>query len=219
MVAQANITPDWKSFYDVVHDSNALRKRFADALCLVSLTLCKSQSCAYIHQANENRYWSRRFRKHMANKRSGRMTTIPQLGPEVFVDGVDDENEMNKQARATVSPFLSPMEISDPRSSFITHGLDGAARLRSGSVGAGPPSPASPGIALGHSPQLSPHRPTNSAFSFEGEQVSPAGSAHSSRRGSSVNAENVLEVLDNSAWGESIRRSFTMRRPSRGERS
>ncbi|KAN0117387.1 BcCCH1, calcium channel protein [Hyaloscypha variabilis] len=164
-------------------------------------------------------YWSRRFRKHMANKRSGRMTTIPQLGPEVFVDGVDDENEMNKQARATVSPFLSPMEISDPRSSFITHGLDGAARLRSGSVGAGPPSPASPGIALGHSPQLSPHRPTNSAFSFEGEQVSPAGSAHSSRRGSSVNAENVLEVLDNSAWGESIRRSFTMRRPSRGERS
>jgi hypothetical protein len=149
VVAQANITPDWKSFYDVVHDSNALKKRFADALCLVSLTLCKSQSCAYIHQANENRYWSRRFRKHMANKRSGRMTTIPQLGPEVFVDGVDDENEMNKQARATVSPFLSPMEISDPRSSFITHGLDGAARLRSGSVGAGPASPASPGIALG----------------------------------------------------------------------
>lgn len=153
----------------------------------------------------------------MELKRSGRMTTIPQLGPEVFVD---DENDITKQARTTVSPFLSPMEISDPRSSFITHGLDGAARLRSGSFSAGPASPGSPGVAPRHSPQLSPHRPTNSAFSFEGvEQLSPAGSAHSSRRGSAVSAENVLDVLDNSAWGESIRRSFTMRRPDRGERS
>ncbi len=170
-----------------------------------------------LYVANADRYWSRRFRQHMENKRSGRMTTIPQLGPEVFVD---DETDNTKQAKATVSPFLSPMDISDQRSSFITHGLDGAARLRSGSIGAhGPASPGSPGIAPKHSPQLSPHRATNSAFSFEGEQLSPAGSAHSSRRGSAVSAENVLEVLDNSAWGESIRRSFTMRRPSRGERS
>jgi hypothetical protein len=29
----------------------------------------------------------------------------------------------------------------------------------------------------------------------------------------------VLEVLDNSAWGESIRRSFTMRRPTEGRSS
>jgi len=164
-------------------------------------------------------YWSRRFRKHMESKRSGRMTTIPQLGPEVYVDNEHDITK--KQAKATVSPFLSPMDISDPRSSFITHGLDGAQRFRSGSIGgAGPASPSSPGISPRISPQLSPHRPSNSAFSFEGaEQLSPAGSAHSSRRGSAVSAENVLEVLDNSAWGESIRRSFTMRRPSKGGRS
>jgi voltage-dependent calcium channel len=185
---------------------------------LGSLILCESYTCRQLYLANDsNRYWSRKFRKHMELKRSGRMTTIPQLGPEVFVD---DENSLTKQAKVTVSPFLSPSEISDPRSSFITHGLDGAARFRSGSLGAaGPASPGSPGIAARNSPQLSPHRPSNSAFSFEGEQLSPAGSAHSSRRGSAVNAENVLEVLDNSAWGESIRRSFTMRRPSRGEHS
>lgn len=35
-----------------------------------------------------------------------------------------------------------------------------------------------------------------------------------SRAGSSVSAQDVLEVLDNSAWGESIRKSFSMRRPS-----
>ncbi|KAF8867049.1 BcCCH1, calcium channel protein [Acephala macrosclerotiorum] len=172
-------------------------------------------------------YWSRRFRKHLAMKKSGRMTDIPQLGPEVFVDDVD----ISKQAKSTVSPMLSPllsppspMDISDPRSSFIAHGLDSAARHRRGSsLGQlGPFPPGSPGISPGvsprNSPQLSPHRPTNSAYSFEGGELTEgaAGSAHSSRRGSSVTAENVLEVLDNSAWGESIRRSFTMRRPNRG---
>ena len=35
-----------------------------------------------------------------------------------------------------------------------------------------------------------------------------------SRQNSAVNAADVLEVLDNSAWGESIRRSFTQRRSS-----
>ncbi|KUJ20384.1 BcCCH1, calcium channel protein [Mollisia scopiformis] len=170
-------------------------------------------------------YWSRRFRKHLESKRSGRMTDIPQLGPEVFVD----DDDIAKQARTKVSPLLSPpspMDKSDTRSSFIAHGLDGAARHRRGSslggqLPPGPLSPGSPGISPGvsprGSPQLSPHRPTNSAYSFEGGELTEgAGSAHSSRRGSAVTAENVLEVLDNSAWGESIRRSFTMRRPNRG---
>ena len=36
-----------------------------------------------------------------------------------------------------------------------------------------------------------------------------------SRAGSAVEAQNVLDVLESSAWGESIRRSFSTRRPSR----
>ena len=35
------------------------------------------------------------------------------------------------------------------------------------------------------------------------------------RAGSAVEAQNVLDVLESSAWGESIRRSFSTRRPSR----
>ena len=142
------------------------------------------------------------------------MTDVPQLGPEVYVD---DEHDTSKQtARAAASPMLSPDAANETRKSFITHGLDGAMRNRRGtdaSMTGYPLSPRSPGV----SPQLSPHRPTNSAFSFEGGELGTgggSGSNHSSRRGSA--AENVLEVLDNSAWGESIRRSFTMRRPSRG---
>jgi hypothetical protein len=145
------------------------------------------------------------------------MTTIPQLGPEVYVD--DEVDLVKKNARTTVSPLLSPADIAENRTSFVAHGLDGAARHRRGTdaslSGIGPLSPGTP--SPGVSPQLSPHRPTNSQFSFEGGELTPVGgSAQSSRRGSAVSAENVLEVLDNSAWGESIRRSFTMRRPSRG---
>jgi len=152
----------------------------------------------------------------MEKKKSGRMTDIPQLGPEVYVD---DSHDITKQARSTVtvSPLLSPPVANDPRGSFITHGLDGA-RVRSGTQASlgGFVSPGSPGLSPRLSPQLSPHhRATNSAFSFEGGELgSPGGSGQSSRRGSA--AENVLEVLDNSAWGESIRRSFTMRRPNGG---
>jgi hypothetical protein len=147
----------------------------------------------------------------MEKKKSGRMTAVPQLGPEVYVD---DERDTGKQAaRATASPLLSPEAANDTRNSFITHGLDGAMRSRRGTDASMPSYSPKP------SPQLSPHRPTNSAYSFEGGELgngggSNGGSAQSSRRGSA--AENVLEVLDNSAWGESIRRSFTMRRPSKG---
>ena len=151
----------------------------------------------------------------MERKRSGRMTAVPQLGPEVYVD---DEHDVAKQAgKVTVSPMLSPEAANDTRNSFITHGLDGAMRNRRGtdaSASGYSLSSRSPGV----SPKLSPHRPTNSAYSFEGGELGTGGggggSNHSSRRGSA--AENVLEVLDNSAWGESIRRSFTMRRPGKG---
>lgn len=45
--------------------------------------------------------------------------------------------------------------------------------------------------------------------------VEDAGAAGGrSRAGSAVSAREVLDVLDNSAWGESIRRSFTTRRAS-----
>lgn len=39
-----------------------------------------------------------------------------------------------------------------------------------------------------------------------------------SRTASSVSAQDVMDSLDNSAWGESIRRSFTLRRPSSDDR-
>ncbi|KAG9244812.1 BcCCH1, calcium channel protein [Calycina marina] len=181
-------------------------------------------------------YWSRKFRKHMERKKSGRMTAIPQLGPEVYVD----DRDVKRQA-STGSTMLSPTctpDPCDPRSSFITYGLDGAARQRRGtetSLGnyfppghnrmmSGSATGISPGVSPQRSPQISPrhlpmHRSSTSAFSFEGSEQLGGGSVGSgpnSRPGSVIAAENVLQVLDESAWGESIRRSFTMRRPGAG---
>ena len=148
----------------------------------------------------------------MEKKKSGRMTAIPQLGPEVFVD---DEDDITKNRLPIGSPLLSPPSKGDTRNSFIAHGFDSAGlRNRAGTEASpGGHSPMSPG-SMTFSPQLSPHRATQSGNSFETMQTDGPGSSTSSRRGSAVSAEDVLGVLDNSAWGESIRRSFTMRRPN-----
>ncbi|RFU33099.1 hypothetical protein B7463_g3252, partial [Scytalidium lignicola] len=156
-------------------------------------------------------YWSRKFRQHMEKRKSSRLTAVPQLGPEVFVD--DDEAEISKPPKSPIATTLST-DAEDTRNSFISHGLSSASRHRRGTTTA---SGSAPGSGSGISPQLSPNRATITGFSLPGEEFDGVGegnSANSSRRSSGVSAENVLEVLDNSAWGESIRRSFTMRRPN-----
>jgi len=132
------------------------------------------------------------------------MTDIPQLGPEVFVDDVDVSKQHAQSASATL---LSPLDLPTT-SPFLAHGMESAIRNRSDSLGGSP----------GPSPGLSPHRPANSisGYSFDGtELIEPPGSGNSTRRNSAISNENVLDVLDNSAWGDSIRRSFTTKRPDK----
>lgn len=154
----------------------------------------------------------------MERKKSGRMTDIPQLGPEVYVDDEETITKKHKSSPSGSSALLSPTDITDTRNSFITYGLDGAPlRQRRGTDAS--ITTEFPSLSSGVSPTLSPLKAHGTAFSFENvgasEGASGVNSVASSRRGSAVSAENVLEVLDNSAWGESIRRSFTMRRPSK----
>ncbi|KAH8808205.1 BcCCH1, calcium channel protein [Xylogone sp. PMI_703] len=160
-------------------------------------------------------YWSRRFKQHIEKRKSSRLTAVPQLGPEVFVD--DHEAEISKTPRSSTGSMLSPStEVEEARNSFISRGLNSASRHRRGTT-----SGSAPGSSSAISPQLSPNRVTSVGFTLPVEEFdrhSDGGSASSSRRNSGVSAENVLEVLDNSAWGESIRRSFTMRRPEPSDR-
>lgn len=152
------------------------------------------------------------------------MTNVPQFAvPEIFVN--DDGESSKKKAEVSVTPLLSPNDIASWNDGAATSptevnpSLHHRRRGTAGTIG----SPRSP---MAGGPISPSHMPSNFSAQHLGSSPYPplpgvdgqeeAGSADSSRRGSAVSAENVLEVLDNSVWGESIRRSFTTRRSRAG---
>ncbi|KAF2199227.1 calcium-channel protein CCH1 [Delitschia confertaspora ATCC 74209] len=199
-------------------------------------------------------YWSRRFRRAIEHKKSGRMTAVPQFTvPEIFVDDEDITNAQRARHSPSGSPLFSPIRFSSELSpmdsaDWRASGSDVRSpsppetgmtlRGRAGSIQTTPlGSPTRPSPLMSHSPQrispqASPFSPpadaTNaSEWQFASALSRPPSpldaldpglgvSGTRSRQNSNVSAKDVLEVLDNSAWGESIRRSFTQRRPSSG---
>ena len=175
--------------------------------------------------------WSRQFRSRLDFRHSARMVHIPQFAvPEIFVDDQDVVSPQNPDF-ASSAPGVPPKDGSPQgRPSLDASGL----RHRGDSIGGSPSRSSQSSNTV--SPQLSPYRgghspsPSgdSSAFQLGGYDGAgePHGSHHTtpvggrSRAGSSVDRQNVLDVFDNSAWGESIRRSFTLsRRATRGRGS
>ncbi|KAH7114240.1 calcium-channel protein CCH1 [Dendryphion nanum] len=179
-------------------------------------------------------YWSRRFRRAMEQKQSGRMTAVPQFTvPEIFVDDEDITDAQRGQQSAIGSPLFTPVDLRPmDNSEWRASGSDAPApsppadmtlRSRANSIQATPqhsptrPSPLSPTRT---SPQMSAYAGPGGDWQFASALSRPpspldvAGDTRDSRSraNSAVSAADVLEVLDNSAWGESIRRSFTQRR-------
>ncbi|ORY13758.1 calcium-channel protein CCH1 [Clohesyomyces aquaticus] len=186
-------------------------------------------------------YWARRFRRAMDQKKSGRMTAVPQFTvPEIFIDDEDITDAQRGQHSVMGSPLFSPADLRplDDHSEWRASGSDARApsppatgmtlRSRANSIQTTPqhsPTRASPLSPTRGSPQMSPFSPPAdgdwqfaSALSRPPSPLEPEpGPANTrSRQNSAVSAADVLEVLDNSAWGESIRRSFTTRRSGSG---
>jgi len=183
-------------------------------------------------------YWARRFRRAMDQKKSGRMTAVPQFTvPEIFVDDEDITDAQRGPYSASGSPMFSPVDLHPVDSAewrasgsdIYDPSIPGDMTLRSraNSIQHTPlGSPTRGGPLSRASPQMSPFSPPAdgewqfaSALSrppspLEAELQPPGPTGNRSRQNSAVNAADVLEVLDNSAWGESIRRSFTQRRSS-----
>lgn len=167
-------------------------------------------------------YWSRRFRHHMERKSAGVMTAVPQFTvPEIFVE--HDEEESQAEPSAQRDPFAdTPVS---PRSSAHGAVTPPANRSRAPTLRRGE-STNSIQITPTTSPQRSPPSlvrqgsggsDLGDSWHLAAQGIAspldvdePAGGR--SRAASNVSAQDVLEVLDNSAWGESIRRSFSMRR-------
>lgn len=173
-------------------------------------------------------YWARRFRRAMDQKKQGRMATIPQFTvPEIFIDDEDITNAQRAQQSVPNSPLFSPQDLyaldrrgSESRAPSSPPRLDTTtpAHSRANSIQQTPT-----GSPIRTSPGGSPFAaPADGDWQFASALSRPPsplepdpGQADSrSRANSAVSAADVLEVLDNSAWGESIRRSFTTKRRS-----
>ena len=178
-------------------------------------------------------WWSRKFRRTKNLKRNSRMVGPPQLAvPEIFVEDPDDATATSKSTEPqdftesvlTSSPRI--MEQGSQSSSFNARGvprIDTTLRRRDSSKTSPTRDDHSPSPSP--SPSLSPNRspsrlfPTDTAYPGHDRAATPTSPrlGHS-RQGSDVSslgAQGVMESFDNSAWGESIRRSMSTRRPSR----
>ncbi|KAI9814476.1 MAG: calcium channel protein [Thelocarpon impressellum] len=186
-------------------------------------------------------FWSRYLRRILDHREAARMQSIPTFAvPEIFVDDDGDQGAgapgASPGATAGGSPWAQQHQQQGQR--YSSSGLDplspSALSPRHRGEPSLPPSPGQAGEWGDISPGPSPHRhgysdgfdwpatttrPGLSTGEASGRDVPGPGPGASARHrpgrdnaGGSVSAQDVLQVLDNSAWGESIRRSFTLQR-------
>lgn len=181
-------------------------------------------------------YWSRQFRKSQDYKKAGRLAMIPQfIVPEILVDGTGSpEGSPVEPNMPSASPFGGASRSTG--NDAITLTPPDSPRRRSNSIQRSPTrggTSLSPFDAVGQSSGVGEEseeiddgngswRLARALSSAPSPLLEPAtasggsgGSSPSrghSRANSAVTAQNVLDVLDNSAWGESIRKSFSTRR-------
>ena len=171
-------------------------------------------------------YYSRRFRRSRGDSRLG---APPQMSvPEIFVENPDDVAESSQGAVPrdfTENAPVSPSRGAQRTSASSDYAL-GRSWSTATSIGRSDSRSHSP-AELDSSPKGSPYLAAQQrlqavdtsnhgarARSESAARLSPSPTPSHSRQGSSVSALGMLDSLDNSAWGESIRRSFTMRRPN-----
>lgn len=164
-------------------------------------------------------YWSRRFRQKIDARKSARMVTVPQFAvPEIFVDAqeVDDgDGELRKEVGSTSSSVGSPQSV-DPEGTSLASISRPSLHIDT-SRGGGASGGSSPTQWAAISPSLSPRRIRDSDMESRGAHshvslsASPSPSGHG-RDNSAVSVQDMMQSLGDSAWGESIRRSFTQRR-------
>lgn len=182
-------------------------------------------------------YWSRRFRQRINERRSARMEAVPQFEvPEILVDyqdsdnenGANDDDKSNPEqvvmgsadiASAShdgeTSPMLSPTTRSRANTGTSQH--RGVPLRINTSMGGQASAASSPTEWSAISPSLSRRVDMEAMYDRPDESDGlQRRAADHSRQNSAMSVQDVMDSLDNSAWGESIRRSFTQRRP-RGE--
>jgi len=155
-------------------------------------------------------YWARRFKKRLQAKHSARMTGVPQLDiPDIFVDDEDDTTQGTRTPReSSRRPSLqaSPSHLS-------VDGGHNSPRVSSEIAGPAWHSGIRHPLSAPRSATSTPSPPgTPSGFGFDlldGGQA--RSSADFSRPTSAVSPSQARDLLEDSAWLDSIRRSTTRR--------
>lgn len=168
-------------------------------------------------------YWSREFRRKIDRKKNGRLSIVPTFTvPEIFVDNPGDDPEEHDQPGsgamtprtqpdldANFPPMLSPVSLHHRRAeSSPTGNRSALPRLNtnlSGSVSSCS-TPTREWSSI--SPSITPRQMYGEHTPLDTSETHEAPSATDTSR----HVQDVMHSLDNSAWGESIRRSFTQRR-------
>nr|POE47803.1 calcium-channel protein cch1 [Quercus suber] len=224
--------------YKVINDNKSLRLeeylRRRARLQLVEEAVNRNVVVGFF----DTLYWARRFRRSMEAKKNARITAIPQFGvPEIYVQD-DDGDAAQTQKTDIPSLSITPVGAEEPinragRSSSVRSQLaseqDSAGtvfRNRSGSIQSSEPPSREPSPGL-----TSRHTPTPSASSIQPDwhfaagldappgltppaspRLTPEPGGNRSRSNSAVSQTDMMGVFQDSAWGESMRRSFTQKR-------
>ncbi|CAK7275009.1 calcium channel protein, partial [Sporothrix epigloea] len=196
------------------------------------------QSCVALTDANAyDSYWSRKFKRHMEQKYPARRTATLKLSvPDILVDDEDDRASDAVHGDAGLSapaqtggPYLGAERAAglpqhqrswSGASMDIGHHDSGFAHPLSATRTSGQSTQADFGGLV--PPQRRQHL-SSSAFSFELQEAGGEYGSNENRRGSGVSSVSgggtpglVREMLDDSIWLESIRRSATQRHSGRG---
>lgn len=150
-------------------------------------------------------HFARRFRSRNDSRKSAVMRTVPQFAvPEIFIEDQDPDTPQTTNFPPSPLDESSPVDNSRERMS-----LDAGTFLQRFNSGAISPTRSA------RSATVSSHRPSPSSSSANfqwGDGADDGITGGRSRAGSTVSPQSVLQVFDHSAWGESIRRSSTLRR-------
>ncbi|KAJ6145421.1 hypothetical protein N7470_009316 [Penicillium chermesinum] len=172
-------------------------------------------------------YWSRRFRRSVERRKEGRMAAPPQFTvPEIFVENPVDSDDFDAPAPGTMTPqnqpdaespftpMLSPSSSSHRRAESTPTGrLRDLPRLDTSLTGRTTGN-STPTDWSSFSPSRTPRHMYGDRASFDlaDRSQSPGTPGEGQRQNSAMSVQDVMSSLETSAWGESIRRSFTKRR-------
>ncbi|KAH8697359.1 calcium channel subunit Cch1 [Talaromyces proteolyticus] len=158
-------------------------------------------------------YWSRKFRRRLEQRKTANLTEIPQFSiPEIFIDGQntgdaqEEESSIHKEPSATSTPMASP-DVSITSISSNTR-----PSLQIDTSGSRRGSATEWSLVA---PSLSPRQTRDTDDDIHNTSLplsQPSSPRGHTRDNSGIIVQDMMQSLGDSAWGESIRRSFTQRR-------